>query len=278
MFFKARKLFPRQSLIKKIKNFKLSKRKQFVLIVAILVLGMITTQLVAIEHRTEMVIGLATLSFILSIVAQREDLQGIEYLTLNILPVMFTVSVAFFYFLLPVRWLTRLPTAFLYGLGMYAIFLTENIYNIASNRSIQLLRAAHSVGLLTTLVTVFLLYDTVFSFHLAATINGVLIFFISFPLLLQSLWSMTLEQKLDKEIVVGSLSGAVLYAQASYIFSFWPINTTIFALFLTTCFYCVTGIIQQKMLDRLFAKVLREFIGVLSITFILVLITARWGG
>jgi len=264
--------------LKKIRNIKISKRQQFVAAIFLLTIGLIATQLVQIEQRSEMVIGLGVASFILSLVVLREDLRGVEYLTLSILPTMFTIAVAFFYFLLPVRWLTRLPTAILYALGMYAILLTENIYNVAAERSIQLLRAAHSVGFVITLVTVFLLFETILSFHLSAYFNSLLIFIVSFLIVLQSLWSMMLEPKLTAEITLGSLVDSLIVAQASFILSFWPINTVIFALFLTTLFYSITGILQQRIVERLFSNTLREFLGVAVITFILVVLTTHWGG
>ena len=67
----------------------------------------------------------------------------------------FTAAIALFYFLLPVRWLTRVPVAVLYAVGMYALLLTENIYNVAADRTIALLRAAQSIGYLLTLLTYF---------------------------------------------------------------------------------------------------------------------------
>lgn len=265
-------------VINKIKTFKPTKRQQFVGCIFVLTLGLIATQLIAIEHRTEMVIGLALTSFILSTIVLREDLKGIEYLTLTILPTMFTVAVSFFYFLLPVRWLTRLPTAILYAFCMYAILLTENIYNVAAVRSIQLLRAAHSVGFLITLITAFLLYDTVLSFHFPGLFNGLLIFIISLPLVLQSLWSMMLEPKLSKEVVLGALVASCVLSQTGYIFSFWPVNTTILSLFLTTLFYTAAGILRERLIERLFPNTMKEFLTVALITFLLVFITTRWGG
>lgn len=266
------------SIKKILSQLRISKRQEFVIAIFILVLVLIATQLVAIEQRNEMVITLGVISFIACVIVLRDDLRGIEFLTLTILPTMFTIAVAFFYFLLPVRWLTRVPTAVLYALGMYAILLTENIYNVAAVRSIQLLRAAHSVGFLITLIAVFLLFDTILSFHFHPLTNTILIFLISFPLVLQSLWSMSLEQKFSYLVLVGSLISSLVFAQVAYILSFWPINTTILALFLTTIFYSCVGALQQKLVDRLFPNTLREFLGVALITFILVILTTRWGG
>lgn len=265
-------------LFLKIKKLKISKRQEFVIAVFILAILLIATQLAPLDKRTEMVFLLGLTSFIASLIVLREDLKGVEFLTLTILPVMFTVGVAFFYFLLPVRWLTRLPTAVLYALGMYAILLTENIYNVSAIRTIQLLRAAHSVGFLITLVTVFLFFDTVFSFHLPALSNALLIFLLSFPLVLQSLWSMFLEPKFNYQILSGTLTVSLVFAQIAYILSFWPINSTIFALFLTTVFYSLVGILQQKLIERLFPNTLKEFLGVVLITLILLIFTTHWGG
>ena len=75
-------------------------------------------------------------------------------------------GVALFYFLLPVRWLTRLPVLAIFGISMYLLFLTQNIYNIAAIRTIQLLRAAHAVGFLFTIVSAFLIYNVIFALHL----------------------------------------------------------------------------------------------------------------
>lgn len=260
------------------KGIKISKRQQFVFIIILLTLGLITTQLVSFEQRLGMVIFLGVACFVLSLIALRDDLHGVEYLTLTILPVAFTVAIAFFYFLLPVRWLTRLPTAIIYALGMYVVLLTENIYNVAANRSIQLLRVAHFFGMLITLVTVFLLTDTVFSFHLHPIFNSLLVFAISLPLVYQSLWSMELTPKLSGFVIKGALSCSMVFAQITFILSLWPINTTIFALFLTTIYYTVVGILQHYQTDRLYPNILREYLAFSVLSFILIIFTTRWTG
>ncbi len=260
-----------------IKRIRLSKRQQFVVVVLLLTIGLVTTQLIPIEQRLQAVGIFALSSFLLSLFSLREDLKGIEYLVLPILPVMFTVAVCFFYFLLPERWLTRVPTAILYGFLMYAILLTENIYNVARIRSIQLLRAAHSVGFLVTIITAFLLFDTALSFHLTSYYNAILVFAISFPLTVQLLWSMVLESRISKSIITGSLVCSLTLAQSAYFLSFWPVNITIFSIFLTTLFYSISGLIREKLIDRLFPNTIREFLGVALVTFLLLAFITRWG-
>src|SRR3989344_7989543 len=150
-----------------IRKIKLSKRKEFVLISLVLSLGFLLTQLVDPGFHF-ILLGIVTaLACALSALGLRENVRGIRWIVLLILPFMFTVSLGLFYFLLPVRWLTRIPIAVVYGVGMYAILLVENIYGVAAqSRSIQLLRVAHAIDFLASLVIVFCLFNTILSFHL----------------------------------------------------------------------------------------------------------------
>src|SRR5688572_29699988 len=100
-----------------------TKRQRFVVVTGILTIGLLLTQLVSQEFRYPLVIVLSVAAYILSAFALREDIHGVEWLTLLTLPTFFTAAVALFYFLLPERWLTRLPVALLYGVGMYALLL-----------------------------------------------------------------------------------------------------------------------------------------------------------
>lgn len=255
----------------------LNKRQQLVIVTLILSLGLMATQLTGEGVRLDFILGLGLGAYVLSALVLRQGLSGWEYMTLLILPSFYTIAVYLFYLLLPTRWLTRLPIAFLYAIGMYAILLTENIYNVAAERTIQLLRAAHSVGFLLTLVTLFFLMDTIASFHMPFYVSSALIFIIVFLLSFQILWSVELAPRPSKHIWVGSLITSLLIAETAAALSFWPIKTTIQALFLTTSFYTVIGMTQQHLIGRLFAKTAREFILVLIVVLIIVIGTTKWG-
>ncbi len=261
-----------------ITRLNISKRQLFVGSTLLLTLALISTQIVSGGLRWEIVLVLMALTYGLASVALREDLNGIEYLTLLTLPTFYTAAVYLFYFLLPTRWLTRLPIAFLYAIGMYAILLTENIYNVAaSTKNIQLLRAAHSVGFLLTLLTHFFLIETLLSLHLPFYLNALFGVIIVAPLCLQALWSMELHAHITAQVWLGTLVTSLVIGQLLIIFSFWPIRITIEALFLTTVFYTLVGMIQQYLVERLFTKTTREFLIVLAVVFILVLFTTKWG-
>lgn len=253
-----------------------SKRQVFVAITVILTIGLVATQLVSIELRYPMVVVLSATAYVVSAFGLREDLRGIEWVSLLTLPTLFTAATALFYFLLPVRWLTRLPVAALYAVGMYALLLTENIYNVAAIRTIALLRAAHSVGFVLTLLTYFLLTQTIFAFRMWALPNMMLVGALGGILAFQSLWAMELDARASKRVYLFTLVVTVIQMQLAWVLSFWPIRTTLLALFYTTTFYGITGLAQQYLTERLYKRTVIEFMSVMTIVFCIVLFTVRW--
>lgn len=260
------------------RRYTLSKRQQFVAITVILTGGLVVTQVVPGELRYPLVVTFSIATYFLCAFGLREDLRGIEWLTLLTLPTLFTAAVLLFYFLLPVRWLTRLPVAAAYATGMYALILTENIYNVAAQRSIALLRAAHSVGFLLTLVTYFLLISTVLSFRLAVGWTALAAGVVTFLLVVQALWSIELEPKVSRRVWHLSGSVALVVGELAWIFGFWPVRQALIALFLTTSLYCTVGMAQSYLEDKLYRKTVIEFGSVAAIVFIIVLVATRWRG
>lgn len=268
----------RRWFIRSERHFSLTKRQQFVGVTIILTVGLLLTQLVTGETRYPMV-GIVSLAACgLSALVFRHEIRGMEWLTILTLPTLFTAAVALFYFLLPVRWLTRLPVALLYGIGMYALLLTENIYTVAADRTIALLRAAHSVGFLLTLLTYFLLVQTVLAFRFFAPVQMGLIGIISFFLVLQSVWSMELSETLGRRVWHISIATTVFLTQLVWVFSFLPTKTTLLALLFTTAFYSSVGASQQYLVEKLYKKTVIEFFGVAAIVFVITLVATSWRG
>lgn len=271
------KSFPFKRIIRTIsRKVRFEKRERFGLVTLFLSFGLILTQIIWSDFRLSAVFLITFITYPATFWAIREDLKGVEWITLFILPVLFTLSVSLFYFLLPVRWLTRLPTVFFYAVGMYAILLSENIFNVAANRSIQLLRAAQSVGFLITLVVLFLLVNIIFSFHLPIWQNFLIIFLIALFLFFQLFWSTTLEEKVSKKLILFSICSAVVVGEMVLAFSFWPIKTTILSLFTSAVFYTIGGIIQEYLTEKLFRGVVREYMWVTLAVFVLVILGTHW--
>lgn len=199
-------------------------------------------------------------------------------MTTVLLPILFTGGVALFYFLLPSNILSQLPVIILYAVGIYALLLTENIFSVAAIRTIQLLRAAHAVGFLLTLATSFFLFDTIFSFRFYYWFNAIAVFLVSVPIYLQGLWSINLEEKLTKEVILYSVFLSLINLELAFIISFYPVTIAMASLLLTTAIYVNLGLVQAKLQDRLFKKTIYEYL-VVAVTVIFVLIwTAKWGG
>src|SRR3990172_3721344 len=205
----------------------MSKRTRMALTALVLTLGILSIQSVDVDNRYQAIGILAGLAYGLSAWSFSEDLKGIGWLTVLILPVLYPVSVALFYFLLPDRLLSRLMIMTIFGTGMYALLLTENIFNVAAIRTIQLLRAAHAVGFLLTLMVAFFLWDTIFSFRLYGWWNALLVGVTAWPLAVQTLWSVNLEEKLTPPVIWGSVVVSWGLFALSLMISFWPVTITV---------------------------------------------------
>ncbi len=268
----------RQRLIRWDRKLSITKRQQFVIVTGLLACGLTLTQLVSEDLRYPAATVLSLLAYFLSALALRDDLKKIEWISLLTLPTLFTAAVSLFYFLLPARWLTRVPVVGLYAVGMYALLLTENIYNVAVDRTIALLRAAHSVGFLLTIVTYFLLVQTILAFRFPFFLNAMLVGLVSFALVFQSLWAVVLENPVSRRVWHISLAIAVVLAETVWAFSFWPTQSTLIVLFLTTTFYGTVGMAQQYLVEKLYKKTVIEFFSLTAIVFFIVMFATRWRG
>ena len=253
------------------------KRQRFALQTVILTTGLLITQLIWEDYRFLMVGILSVTSYVLTYWSLSEDIRGIKWILLFILPVLFTATVSLFYFLLPGRWIIRLTIVIIFALGTYANLLVENIYNVAVSRSIQLLRVAQSVGFLISLAVVFLSTSIILSLRLYAWQNILIIAPIAFLLALQSFWSVKLEKIISWQIILYALLVSIGIGELVMAISFWPIQLATVSLCITASFYALVGIVQQYLLDRLFNNTVREYILVFLFTLVLTFLITRWG-
>jgi len=281
----VKKLFRKREYIfgkKKVgKRFSLdrviSKRKRFFIGSAILTGFLVFISISPIDSRYLLTFILACLTYGLFVFGLWEDITKIEWLTLFSLPVFFSVSVAMWYFLLPVRWLTRIAVAVPYGIIIYFLFLSENINNVAAARTIQLLRVARTVGSFISLLTAFLFFWTIFSFDLAYYFNSLILFVFSFLLSVSFFWSFKLEEKFDKTVLWFGFFLALCIGEMAMILSFWPVGILMETLLLTTVFYAFMSVGENHFLARPVAKSVAVYsAGVLGVLVLMVLST-YWG-
>jgi hypothetical protein len=277
--------------------FKLDKRQRFVLVSFVLALFLFATQNVKVAEQRLLVIGLfGMMTYLLTVFALYEDLEGIEWVTLLVLPVLFSISVAFFVPLLPrsvdsISIFPLLPDEaravavfikfgfwIFYAIGYYFLLLTENIYNVSGIRTIQLLRAAHAIGFLFTLVTAFLLFNVFFSLETNFVVIFFGVFLISFPLILQGLWTVNLEEGVTYSLGRYTTVLTLCISQVALMLSFWPIDPTMNALFLTAVLYELLGISQHYFSGRLVKRAVLEFAFVAGVIFLMMLTVTKWTG
>jgi hypothetical protein len=194
-----------------------------------------------------------------------------------VLPVMYTLGVGFFWFLLPANIYARIPIVLFYGLGIYVLCLTANIYSVASVRTIALLRAARGVGFVLTLIASFLVFDAILSVRTEIYYLIPAVFILSFPLYLQGFWSMVLEKESSKELFTLSAISSLLTAELAAVLYFWPVTIVVGSLFLTASFYMLLGLGQSKLEGRLFKSTIREHLVVGILIFIAMTIATHWG-
>lgn len=259
-------------------KFNLTKRQKIVISTALLTIGLLSTQLVNFNLRFQFLGGLAILAYILSLWSLWEGINLTKAVVLLILPTFFTVAVASFYFLLPVRWLTRLPVAVVFGLTFYLLLLAQNVFNVASLRTIPLYRAASTASFLFTLLSAFFFYHVIFAFNLMFLWNGVAVFLLSFPLILQVLWSISMEDKIDISLWVQSFILSLILGEFALGFSFWPMLTTIWSLSLSSAMYVLLGLTTQILRGRINRRVGWEYMLIGVAVLVVSFLATSWSG
>jgi len=252
------------------------RREKFVIASALLSLGLLVVQYISLDFRYLAVAIFTVLSFLVSAWALSDDLQKHEWLTIVPFPSLYAASVGLFYFLLPANIVSRASILGLFGIGMYALFLTSNIYSVAKGRTIQLLHAAHAIGLLFTLLTSLLFTNTIFSLKLPFYANTIAIGLVHLPLILMSLWSIELDTRIRKQIWGLTIMLTLLVMELGFALSFYPLNVWNMALFIMAFLYVGLGVIHNYLRGRLFSRTLTEYSLVAGFICVIFVILFPW--
>lgn len=235
------------------------RREKFVIAAILLSLGLLGVQVTSLEYRYWSVLAFSCITYFVSAWALRDDLQRHEWFTIVPFPAVYAVSVSLFYFLLPPSILSRILLLVFFGVGMYALYLSANIFSVAKGRTIQLVHAAQAISLIIVLITSLFLSNTIYSLKFPFYLNGVLIGLFHLPLIFTSLWSVNLEQQIQKETIHLAVLLAFVLAQLGAILSFFPLTVWYSSLFVMSILYIGVGILQAALRGRLFARMLTEY-------------------
>ena len=254
----------------------IEKRFRFVISALVLTLFMLTSTFFLFDKAIVFIVLFFVFGYFFTYFSLLEGIERVEWVTLFLMPVILTVSFYLFYFLFPVRWLTRLPFIMLYGISIYAILLCANIFNVGVEKSLQLYRAAFSINFFYQIIVSFLFYNALFSFKLNFIFNSLLVFTMAFLLAFQLIWSVELDLRVEKISVLYGLLIALVLGEMALVGSFVPLKSTIFALFLASSYYSLSGLIYNYLDQRLFKEIVREFIIVWVMVFSITLLSLRW--
>lgn len=252
------------------------RREKFVLASVLLSIGLLAIQYVGIDWRYLAFGGFMILTYLVSAWALSDDLQPYEWLTILPFPALYAGSVSLFYFLLPEGFMTRVLILGLFGIGMYALYLTSNIFSVAKGRTIQLLYAAHAVGLFFTLLTSMLFTNAIFTLRLPFYFNALLVGLVHFPLVIMSLWSVKLEPFIGRVVWDFSFLIALVLMELVVIFSLLPLPAWHVALFVMGVLYMALGVLQSQLRERLFQNTANEYSLVAVFLGIIFLVLFPW--
>lgn len=268
----------------------MSKRAKFVLVSLVLALCLWLTTLVDVELRFGLSLGISALTYVLSVWVLFDDLKGIEWLTLMVLPVMFSLGSALFANFLPnsiprifgkvfetetgilLAGILRTVYFFLIAMGLYGILLIENIFSVASIRTIQLFRAARSVNFILILLTALFFFTTIFGLKIAFYGIALLVFVVTYVLSFPSLWSIDLKTGENQMLNKISLTIALVVAMVGLALAFWPVKPFMAGLMLTSILYAQLGILEQRLSNRVYLEGSVEYI----VTVIIILLVGYW--
>lgn len=257
-----------------------SKEKKFIATSLLLSLGFIGINFIPDVYRLVGIAGLTIATLIFFTVSLWEGLGINSTLLSLILPPLFTLGVGIFWFLIPASVFAQLPVVLFYGLGIYVLARTENVFTVSAVRTIPLFRSARWIGFILTFLTAFLLFDAIISVRANIFITALGVTIISFFLFLQGLWVSSLERKDLKKIMekvfLYSIIFAFILAQISIFLYFWPVTVVVGSIFLTIAIYILLGLGQAQLEDRLFKQTVQEYLTIGLIVFVIMFLATNW--
>lgn len=258
-----------------LRKIDVNKRQRFVVSVIIASIALFISEYFLGKSGILIVFGISALSSFLLLISIYEDMRANFYPQVLILPFFYTLAFGLFYLLVPARFLTRVVMTSLFAIGLYSLYLSINIFAVSSIRTIALLASARTVSFAITLLSYFFLANVVFSLHLNLFFSLFLLLIFTFPIILASLWTYTLEKSL-KSNLVWNLSLTAIVLEISTVLWFWPTTPTLIALFITGVFYALVGLTEAWFEKRLFRGVIFEYFWIAIVTFTILIFFTAW--
>jgi len=251
------------------------KRQKFGFGVAVSSIGIFIAHIAFNTYGVGIAFFLGVLSDIILFWAIRSDLKGRNLFLPFILPFLYSLSFGLFSFLTPALLRTRIILTILYAVGLYSVFLSENIFTVASLKTIALLQSARIVSLIISLITYFFLLSTILSLHGGFFLVIIPVVIFTGILSLHAVWTYTLSENYTKNILW--VAGITLSCfELVVLMWFWPTTPVVTALFITSIWYVFTGLTHVWFDKRLFRNVVWEYVWVIVIACLMLLALTKW--
>ena len=254
------------------------------------------TSFVSVDYRFGLVLAVSAVVYILSVWVLFDDLKGIEWFTLMVLPISFTLGSGIFANFLPaaipsmfgrvigyesslfLASLLRIVYFLLYMVGVYGILLIENIFSVASIRTIQLFRAARSANFVFSLVTLLFFYTMSLSLKVPFWSVMILVFISSFIISYVNFWSVDLKGTQYRQVARFAIAVSWVVSMIGIVLSFWPVKPFMGGLMMTSAIYALMGIMEQRLSNRVYLEGILEYMVSVVIIFIIGFLTTSWLG
>lgn len=256
-------------LLYRLAGFSLSKRQRFVISVVLLSLGLFFSENYR-QFHLYISFCLSLLTVLALFWSNYKDIRENYSPMIFILPFFFTLSFGVFYFLLGDRILNRLILTTFYAIGLYSLFLSQNIFIVSSIRTIALLSSARLVSTVLVLITFVFLTATVFSLRLFLFPTAILVFIYSFFLIAHALWIYTLESSMLPNAKWTFFLSLCMF-ELTLILWFWPAHFAFVAVFLMGVLYTLISLTHLWFEKKLFKSSMWEYVWISLVIFVILL-------
>lgn len=249
----------------------MSKRNKFLTFSLLLTLLLTLIPSFPKNYSVLVITGFVLISALFSVICLWDYLSGIEYITLLTLPIVFSLGMGSIILQFP-NFSSFFKIIFygIYFVLNYILLLSLNIFNIAGEKPIPLLRAAYTSSFLITTFAAFPIFTLIYKGALGIIIEIIMVFGLSLFLSFQSLWSAFLPKNNVRASLKTTLIVSSLMTQTALVFSFYPMESFFRSLLLSTFFYIYLGFSHQYLKRTLNYKSIFEyaFVGLVIVSLV----------
>lgn len=214
--------------------------------------------------------SLLILSFFIIVLALKNHLRGVRFITLLVPPVLLYFATFFFLSTLPVHSPLWYLIFLFFAPLVYASLLSQNIFAVAVRKeegTMPLLRAAHTASFIVVIATSFLFFSYLYNRPLSYLEQLFYVFLAVFFLSFCYFWSLSLDSTQGfsptRILVRNSGFATFLILEAVVVAGFFPLKFSTRGLLLSTLLYSVLGIGRHRVRGELTLRIVFEYLFVL---------------